>query len=130
MRLLSLLMASLLLVGSLNISFAQQSSVMAVEEYLSQLSQVPAADRQFVDVRTSREYAEGTILDAVNIDVLEANFRESIAQLDRSKPVYLFCRSGNRSQKAAAIMTEMGFREIHDLEGGYQAWFLFNAAKE
>ena len=50
------------------------------------------------------------------------DFREKIQELDRDKPVYLYCRSGNRSGKASKIMDELGFKEIVDLKGGYKAW--------
>lgn len=76
-----------------------------------------------VDVRTPKEYWEGHIEDARNIDFLnlpefEAGFRE----LDTMKTLMIYCRSGNRSRKSAAKLQEMGFRKIYDLEGGYRAW--------
>jgi rhodanese-related sulfurtransferase len=43
-------------------------------------------------------------------------------KLDASKPVYLYCRSGNRSGKAAKILVTLGFNEIYDLRGGYTSW--------
>lgn len=129
MRLLQVLCLSLGLIGSVHVSFAQHMTMMEIEEYLAQVQEVPKSELQLIDVRTPEEYSQGSILDAVNIDYLNPSFSESIAALDKSKPVYLFCRSGNRSQKAAAIMAEMGFSEIYDLKDGYQAWSLFQAEK-
>jgi rhodanese-related sulfurtransferase len=43
-------------------------------------------------------------------------------KLNPSKPVYLYCRSGNRSGKAANLLAKMGFTEIYDLKGGYMSW--------
>lgn len=77
---------------------------------------------QLVDVRTPQEFAQGTIGDAVNIDYLGEAFSGEIQALDKSQPVYIFCRSGNRSGKAAKVMQELGFKEIYDLQGGYLAW--------
>ena len=74
---------------------------------------------QLLDVRTSNEYAQGTIKDAVNLDFFQSSkFKNGIQKLDKTKPVYLFCRSGNRSQKAARILKSEGFKEVYDLKGG------------
>lgn len=81
------------------------------------------SDIQLIDVRTPAEYAEGHIDGAINIDFLDEEvFSKGVASLDPNKPLYLYCRSGNRSGKAAKKLADMGFRELHDLEGGYMAW--------
>ena len=78
---------------------------------------------QLVDVRTSREYSRGHIKDAVNIDVFQKKaFTEYFERLDKSQPVYLYCRSGQRSQKTAARLLAMGFEQIFDLKGGILQW--------
>ncbi|MGY5353324.1 rhodanese-like domain-containing protein [Wenyingzhuangia sp. IMCC45467] len=77
---------------------------------------------QLVDVRTAAEYKQGAINKAKNINVLSADFLEKTKQLDKNKPVYLYCRSGKRSQKALKILQKHGFKEVYDLEGGYLNW--------
>ena len=78
---------------------------------------------QLIDVRTSSEYNGGHIKNAVNIDFFNrANFERYFEKLEREKPVYLYCRSGARSQKAARRLTGMGFTQIFDLKGGYMQW--------
>ncbi|MDT7827477.1 rhodanese-like domain-containing protein [Pricia sp. S334] len=78
---------------------------------------------QLVDVRTSGEFHGGHIKKAVNIDVMDAmNFQKAFEKLDKDKPVYLYCRSGARSRKAAKRLVGMGFSEIYDLKGGYMRW--------
>lgn len=78
---------------------------------------------QLLDVRTPAEYDLGTIPGSIHINYFDENFREQLeAQLDKKKPVYVFCRSGNRSNKAAVIMREMGFKKVYDLDGGWLAW--------
>ena len=42
--------------------------------------------------------------------------------LDRDRPVMVFCRSGIRSLRASRMLEEMGFTRIFDLEGGFLAW--------
>ena len=78
---------------------------------------------QLVDVRTLREYKGGHIGKAINIDLFQGgSFKQAIEKLDKSKPVYLYCRSGSRSKKAAKKILDMGFEKVYDLKGGYMQW--------
>lgn len=77
---------------------------------------------QLIDVRTPKEYKEGHIGNAENIDFLANDFTEKIKTLDKSKPVYIYCKSGNRSGKATKALYDAGFNTIYDLEGGILAW--------
>jgi|SRR5690606_15742508 len=78
---------------------------------------------QLVDVRTPGEYKGGHIKKAINIDFFnKVNFDVSFEKLDKEKPVYLYCRSGSRSQKAAKRLIGMGFTQVYDLKGGYMNW--------
>lgn len=96
------------------------SSVITVEQFEKEIQ---ADNIQLLDVRTAKEYGEGYIGDAKNIDVLQTeNFMNEIQNLDKTKPIYLYCRSGQRSQKAAQILEEQGFESVIDLKGGYNAW--------
>ncbi|MEE9361664.1 MAG: rhodanese-like domain-containing protein [Cellulophaga sp.] len=77
---------------------------------------------QLIDVRTPYEYQQGHIKNAKPIDFFANDFKEKTQQLDKERPVYLYCRSGNRSGKASKILNELGFKEIYDLKGGFIAW--------
>lgn len=77
---------------------------------------------QLVDVRTPDEYRSGHIAGAVNINYYDADFAQQITHLDKEKPVMVYCAVGGRSGKAAAKLTEMGFKNVTDLEGGMNAW--------
>ncbi len=77
---------------------------------------------QLVDVRTPEEYAEGHIKGAVNINFKKRTFPDYINVIDKDKPVAVYCRSANRSGKAALIMQSEGFKKIYDLDGGIKAW--------
>lgn len=85
---------------------------------------------QLVDVRTADEFNEGTIGKAQNIDYLSEDFTVKLKGLNKDEPVYVFCRSGNRSEKARKIMLDLGFKEVYDLQGGYNAWTEWEATKE
>ena len=77
-----------------------------------------------VDVRTPAEFAGGHIAGAVNrpLQTIESWYKE----LPKDKPVYLYCRSGNRSQQAAEFLREKGFRNIYNEQGGILAWIQRN----
>lgn len=79
-------------------------------------------EAQLIDVRTASEYNGGHIANAKNIDFNGANFKSNIAKLDKNKPVLVYCQAGGRSGKAAAMMKEMGFKKVYDLEGGFGNW--------
>lgn len=76
-----------------------------------------------IDVRTATEFRGGHIKNAKNIDFFNAsNFKKSFEKMDKDKPVFIYCRSGARSQKAARKLVDMGFSNIYDLKGGYISW--------
>ncbi|CAM1345640.1 rhodanese-like domain-containing protein [Tenacibaculum amylolyticum] len=77
---------------------------------------------QLIDVRTPEEYADGHIENAAVINYFGDDFKEKAQQLDKNKPVYLYCKSGKRSAKASKVLGELGFTKIYDLQGGYNAW--------
>ncbi len=77
---------------------------------------------QLVDVRTKAETKGGMIKPAIHIDYFSSGFADKIAVLDKEKPVYLYCRSGNRSGKAGKVLDGLGFSNIYNLKGGYMAW--------
>lgn len=77
---------------------------------------------QLIDVRTPEEYDQGTIAEAQNIDFLSPTFDLEIENLDKDKPVLLFCQKGGRSAKCAKKMKDLGFKKIYDLTGGFSKW--------
>ncbi len=76
-----------------------------------------------LDVRSNGEVAEGIIQGAsVFIDYNNPDFDKQIATLDKGKIYVVYCRSGNRSAKAASIMKKNGFNHVFNLEGGISEW--------
>lgn len=103
------------------ISCTQNTSFIEVvnkEAYLKLIKQ----NHQIIDVRTPNEFENGHIENAVNIDFKAADFIENISALNKNKTLLIYCRSGNRSGKAAKIMDSLGFTKIYDLEGGFMNW--------
>ena len=93
---------------------------LSVDQFQKKLAETP--DVQLVDVRTPAEYAEGHIPGAMNIDWREDDFlQQAEAQLDNSRPLMVYCRSGRRSESAAIVLKKAGFNTF-DLKNGYLAW--------
>ena len=76
-----------------------------------------------LDVRTPAEHAEGYIPGTdFNIDVLKDSYTKiATEKLPKDKPVALYCRSGNRSKKAAKILADKGY-EVLELGTGFRGW--------
>ena len=95
-------------------------AVLNAEAYANAISEKKV---QLVDVRTAKEYKNGHIENAINIDFYNKRvFEDAFNTLNKEQPVYLYCRSGARSMKAARKLVDMGFSKIYDLEGGYRRW--------
>lgn len=110
-----------------NVAFAQEQVLLKVLSPAEYKQEVKSQDVQLVDVRTPKEYKEGYLEGAENMDFLADNFLLKMEKFDKSAPLYIYCRSGKRSAKAAAQLTEIGFTNIIDLEGGYEAWKEFES---
>lgn len=77
---------------------------------------------QVLDVRTEAEYQQGHLPGAVLIDVNKPDFNEKIAQLDKNKTYFIYCKSGRRSEKALKILHNAGLQSTYHLKGGYLYW--------
>ena len=77
---------------------------------------------QLIDVRTPQEYGVTRLKTSQNICVTTPGFKEAAAKLDKSLPVYVYCKKGGRSARASEILADMGFTQIYDLQGGITNW--------
>lgn len=76
-----------------------------------------AAGALVVDVRTPEEFKTGHLPGAVNIPVADVEAR--IAEFgDKTKPVVVYCRSGNRSGRAKLMLEKAGYTDVVN-GGGY-----------
>ncbi len=89
---------------------------LSESEFSQKFSETP--DAVIIDVRTAGEFADGHILNALNIDVSSADFASRISQLDADKSYFVYCRSGGRSGMAVGMMQKMGFKNIYELQRG------------
>lgn len=81
-----------------------------------------APDVLVLDVRSAPEVAQLRIPGAVQIDYYAVDFPRRIDLLDRSRPVLLYCRSGQRSGDTARLMRSLEFHDVVDVDGGLIAW--------
>lgn len=79
-------------------------------------------DAVLVDVRTPGEFQEGHLEDAVNIDFLDSGFAARMQEFEPSQTIYLYCKVGGRSARAATLLDSLGFKKVVDLTGGYDAY--------
>ena len=77
---------------------------------------------KIIDVRTPKEFNQGHIENAININFKSSNFIKSISKLNKDTSFLIYCKSGNRSGKAAKIFDSIGFYKIYNLKGGYINW--------
>lgn len=94
--------------------------VLNVDAFEQKLNATP--EKIILDVRTDEEYAQGRMKNATQIDYYQRDFKTEVAKLDKTKPVFVYCASGVRSNSAAKILKQQGFTEIYDLKGGLNAW--------
>ena len=94
--------------------------LLAPPAFADTLAALP--DEQLLDVRTPSEYQSGHLPKATLMDFREDGFEEKVAQLDKDKPVMLYCAGGGRSHAAAAMLAQLGFWKVYELEGGMKNW--------
>jgi len=76
-----------------------------------------------LDVRTLEEFEEKSIPNAILANILEpSEFMRVVEKLERNSKIFVYCRSGIRSQKACNILDELGFKETFNLNGGILEW--------
>lgn len=79
------------------------------------------SDILIVDVRTFSEYAEGHIANSINLPVDQLKGVALSELPDKDQPIFVVCRSGNRSAMAQDILESMGYTNISDI-GSVFSW--------
>ncbi len=70
-----------------------------------------------MDVREKDEYEAGHLKNAVNIPLSE--FRERLTEIPKDQPIYLHCRSSQRSYNAVAALQHLGYKNVTNISGSY-----------
>jgi len=74
-----------------------------------------------LDVRTVAENAEKRIPGSILIPVEEIKTQATAKLTDKSVPIFVYCRSGNRSASAAKALADMNYTNVYNL-GGINNW--------
>jgi thioredoxin 1 len=99
----------------------KQTDILTANVFLKKVTEVPNA--QLIDVRTEGEYSKGHLSNALNFDwYQQTDFQKKISRLDTTKPIFVYCLSGQRSGEAAAKLRKAGFKQVYDLQGGIIKW--------
>ena len=75
--------------------------------------QLYASDVFIIDVRTPEEFSNGHLEESINYEWQEIALK--IRDIDKNEKIYLYCRSGNRSQKATNILVDLGYKDVTNL---------------
>ena len=104
--------------------FSQENeSFYEVLDYDKFKDNISSKDVLVFDVRTSEEFNIGHIEGSINVDFYDEKlFMQFFEKINKSKPIYIYCRSGNRSKKSSEILKKIGFIKVYDLFGGYKSW--------
>lgn len=73
-----------------------------------------------VDVRTEEEYLEGHIPGSLLVELARAHTILDMIR-DHDTPLYVYCRSGRRSEQASVIFRRLGYQNVRNI-GGILAW--------
>lgn len=105
---------SLILLLALAVSACGQTQAIPFEESIV----VEASEDKalLLDVRSPDEYTSGHVKEAINLPVNNLDEIESLTK-SKDETIYVYCRSGNRSQKAKTLLEEKGYTKVIDLGG-------------
>ncbi len=81
-------------------------------------------DITILDTRNEYEIEMGAFKGAVNLHINHfVEFPKAIEQVERNKPIVMYCTGGIRCEKAALYMMSQGFSEVYQLDGGILNYF-------
>lgn len=78
-------------------------------------------DFLLIDVRTPEEYAEGHIQRSTLMP-LQTLPENMVSLTDKTKQIYVYCRSGSRSTQAVIYLQQLGFTNVYNMSGGILSW--------
>lgn len=70
-----------------------------------------------IDVREPNEYANGHLINAVNIPM--SQFRDRLNEIPKDVPVYLHCRSSQRSYNVICALQALGYDNLYNISGSF-----------
>ena len=96
-------------------------------KHITEVSQSELNAIVLVDVRTPEEFNAGHLDNALNMNWFDTDFEEQIKSISKDETIYVYCKKGGRSAKAQKKLEALGYLNVVNLEGGYDAWSEYNA---
>lgn len=93
------------------------------EVKVSEVRQLVEENAFIIDAREKHEYNRGHIKNAVNIPLSE--FRQRLDEIPTDQPVYVHCRSGQRSYNMVKALQNLGYTDVYNVSGSYLGINLF-----
>ncbi|WP_284140528.1 MULTISPECIES: FAD-dependent oxidoreductase [unclassified Virgibacillus] len=84
---------------------------------VSKVRELVEGNAFIMDAREKHEYEAGHLINAVNIPLSE--FRERLDEIPHDQPVYVHCRSGQRSYNAVMALQHLGYTNVINISGSY-----------
>jgi rhodanese-related sulfurtransferase len=81
-----------------------------------------SGDARAIDVRSSDEFAVGHLPGAELYDVAQEGFASAVNGLPRDATFVVYSNTTDLSAEAVSIMTGLGFLDVRQLDGGFDAW--------
>jgi rhodanese-related sulfurtransferase len=76
----------------------------------------------FIDCREPNEYKSGHVPGAINIPRGLLEFQIGSKITEKNAPVVMYCKSGGRASLACCSVQRMGYKNVKNMDGGWQAW--------
>jgi NADPH-dependent 2,4-dienoyl-CoA reductase/sulfur reductase-like enzyme/rhodanese-related sulfurtransferase len=92
---------------------------------VNQVRELKESGKYILDVRERVEYEGGHIKGAVNIPLSE--LRERMSEIPNDQPVYVHCRTGQRSYNAVLALQNAGFKNVSNITGSFLGLSLYEA---
>ena len=110
------------------ISLAALYLIIKLFGYLGRLGIKQLSPREFdqkkglaiLDIRTTKEYEAGHIPGAVHVPL--SDIGDKVKKLKKDKELMVYCNNGSRSIWAIKRLMGMGYKNLYNLKGGFDAW--------
>ena len=119
-----LLFIALVVVLVMLVMTTVQSRLLGYEELkpLDLVQMINRVEPLLLDVRNDDEFSGGHLASARHIPLEQLAERQEELQAYRDRPIVVYCRSGQRSARAATLLKKKGFARLYKLAGGMLAW--------
>lgn len=108
-----------------------QAALVALNQLHGRYQEVKVSDVRklveenafIIDARERREFERGHLKNAVNIPLSE--FRKRLDEIPKDRPVYIHCRSGQRSYNMVMALKNMGYDNVYNIAGSFMGICLY-----